>query len=357
MEERFYRIPIVAIEKPIQEATTLSFHIPEEYSTIFKFYAGQYLCFRFFVNEKEALRMYSLHNSPYNNELYQVTVKRQDKGLVSNYISEHLKVGDFIEISKPLGDFKIHVDSKAQKCYYLFAAGSGITPIYSMIKSILLMEPLSQVFLLYGNRSLSDILFYEELMDWKSRFPDKFHITHTLSKRFLDFSQTPWDGKRGRIDEEMLENFIRENPSDIKNSEYFSCGPGEMNQMIQKCLINRGVSSKFIHSEYFLAPEIIDEQKEESLAKEADVSARIGSVLYQLDLKIDETILEGLKRIGAPAPYFCQSGICGTCKAHLKDGEVKMKSSMALSADERKKRMILTCQSQAISSKVKIEFK
>ncbi|MDQ1769199.1 2Fe-2S iron-sulfur cluster binding domain-containing protein [Labilibaculum sp. A4] len=356
MEQEFYRIPIAAIHKPIKEAVTLSFQIPDELLSVFKFHPGQHLCFRFDVNNKEELRMYSLHNSPYVKGLYQVTVKIQKDGLISNYIADNLKAGDIVEISTPQGDFTVNPDEKAGKSYYLFAAGSGITPIYSMLSSILLAEPNSKVFLLYGNRSIPEILFYNELLEWQAKYPDRLKITQTLSKRFLDFSLTPWDGKRGRINEELVESFLLENAAAPENSEYYICGPDGMNQMVSDTLIDMGVSSKFIHFEYF-STQAIEYEEGLTAVENALVDAAIRNEKFQLHLAQGETILEGLKRIGAPAPYFCQGGICGTCKAHLIEGEVKMKATMALSAEDVKNNVILTCQSLAQTAKVKIEFK
>jgi len=356
MEQKFYHIPISAIHKPIKEAVTLSFKIPDELLPVFKFESGQHLCFRFVLNKVEELRMYSLHNSPYEKALYQVSVKTQKDGSISKHIADNLNAGDILEVSNPQGDFTLSIDAKAAKTYYFFAAGSGITPIYSMLKSILLAEPNSKVLLLYGNRSLPEILFHQELMEWQAKYPDRLRITQTLSKRFLDFSLAPWDGKRGRISEDMVEAFLQENPSTTENSEYYICGPGGMNQMVLDTLIDMGISSKFIHFEYF-STEGVEYEEGLITVKNALVDATIRNENYQLRLEEDETILEGLKRIGAPAPFFCQGGICGTCKAHLIEGEVKMKTTMALSAEEVKSNVILACQSLVQTPKVKIEFK
>jgi ring-1,2-phenylacetyl-CoA epoxidase subunit PaaE len=356
MKQEFYRIPIVGIHKPIKVATTLSFQIPEDLLPFFKFHPGQHLCFRFVINGAEELRMYSLHNSPYEKALFQVSVKTQKDGLISNHVANNLKPGDIVEVSNPQGNFMVQPDEKAGKTYYFFAAGSGITPIYSMLKSILLAEPRSKVFLLYGNRSVPEILFYEELMEWQSKFPERLRITQSLSKRFLDFSLAPWDGKRGRIDEDMVGTFIRENPSTTQISEYYICGPDGMNQMLEDTLIDMGVPTKYIHSEYF-ATQAIEYEEGLTSVKNAIINASIRNEKYEVRLEEDETILEGLKRIAAPAPYFCQGGICGTCKAHLVEGEVKMRTSMALSAEEVKNNVILACQSLAQTPKVKIEFK
>ena len=356
MEQKFYRIPIVGIHKPIKEATTVSLQIPNNLLPNFEFKPGQYLCFRFEIEGLKELRMYSLHNSPYEKGLYQVTVKIQEEGFVSKHVANNLKIGDVLEVSNPQGDFFVQPDEKTVKTYYLFAAGSGITPIYSMLTSILLAEPNSKVFLLYGNRSVSEILFYDELLDLQAKFPERLRITQTLSKRFLDFSLVPWEGKRGRISEDMVEGVIIENPSSTLNSEYYICGPDGMNQMVQDTLIDMGIPTKFIHSEYF-STQGIEYEEGLSAVKNTLVDARIRNENYQVCLVEEETILEGLKRIVAPAPYFCQGGICGTCKAHLIEGEVKMKTTMALSAEEVKNNVILTCQSLVQTSKVKIEFK
>lgn len=356
MEQEFYRIPIVRIHRPINEAVTLVFKIPDELLPVFKFVPGQHLCFRFVVNDLEEFRMYSLHNSPYEKSLYQISVKTQKEGLISNQVVNNLKIGDVLEVSIPQGDFVVKPDEKASKTYYLFAAGSGITPIYSMLKSILLAEPLSKVCLLYGNRNLPEILFYEDLLEWQAKFPDRFRITQTLSKRFLDFSLAPWNGKRGRINEDMVEAFINENPATTQLSEYYICGPDNLNQMIQDTLIDMGVPTKCIHFEYF-SSQGIDYKEGLKSEKNAIVNASIGNENYRVQLDEDETILEGLKRVGAPAPYFCQGGICGTCKAHLIEGEVEMKTSMALSAEEVKNNVVLACQSLVKTPKVKIEFK
>lgn len=356
MEQKFYRIPIVGIHKPIKEAVTVSLQIPGELLPNFEFNPGQHLCFRFEINGRKELRMYSLHNSPYEKGLYRVSVKTQEEGFVSKHVADNLKIGDVLEVSSPQGDFIVKPDEKASKTYYLFAAGSGITPIYSMLISILLAEPNSKVFLLYGNRSVPEILFYDELLEWQAKYPERLRITQTLSKRFLDFSLAPWNGKRGRISEDMVEAFLHENPSTTENSEYYICGPGGMNQMVQDTLIDMGIPTKYIHFEYFSTHEIDYEEGLKS-EKNAIIDANIGSENYQVQLDEDETILEGLKRIGAPAPYFCQGGICGTCKAHLIEGKVQMKTSMALSAEEVKNNVILACQSLAQTPKVKIEFK
>ncbi|MFA8436750.1 MAG: 2Fe-2S iron-sulfur cluster-binding protein [Marinifilaceae bacterium] len=355
MEEQFYTLKIVGIEKPIKKATTLCLEIPEELKNEFDFLPGQHLNFRFIIDGKEERRQYSLHNSPYEKGEYQVTVKIHHQGVVSNYIAGQLEVGDTVEVMKPMGDFVVRPSKDADKNYYLFAAGSGITPIFSMVKSILQAEPLSRVYLLYGNRNEADILFYDELSQWQVTYPDHLKITHTLSTRFLDLSTSPWKGKRGRIDEDLVEEFLTEDPFVVEKSEFYICGPNEMNQNVRNLLHEMGIPDKLIHFEYFSAGSV---EYDESLTSEenAEVCATIRNQDYLVRLKQEETILQGLKRTGAPVPFSCQNGICGTCKARLLEGEVKMRSSMALRAEEIEDKAILTCQSLAQTPHVKIEF-
>ena len=354
MKQIFYPIQIVGVEKPIEEARTLSLKIPENLQDVFKFRAGQHLKFCFKINGEEVERTYSLNNSPFEKGNYQVTVKIKSNGLVSNYISENIKVGDTVMVSSPEGNFTVQPVDCCSKTYYFFAAGSGITPIFSMIKTILLNEPNSKVNLLYGNRNVSDIIFYGELNKWMEKYPDKFNVKHALSKRFLDLSLIEHEVKRGRISDDMLVEFINEFPSKIIDSEYYVCGPGSMNQMVFDTLTELGVPAKLIHYEYFSAEGV--EYDEVYSKGNVGLNAIIRKQEYQVVLEENETVLQGLKRIGAPVPFSCQNGICGTCKASLLEGEVQMKASMALSKQEIDNNMVLTCQSLAQSSKIKVDY-
>lgn len=355
MNKEFYSIKINRIEKPIKNATTLVFDIPKEYEEEFAFKSGQHLCFRFTIDGKEERRMYSLHNSPFEQEAHRVSVKLQEDGLVSNYIAEILNSGDSVEVTKPMGDFVFEPNQATSKNYYLFAAGSGITPIFSILKTILLQETESKVYLLYGNRAPEDILFSEELNEWQKLHSNRLKITQTLSKRFLDLSLIQWEGKRGRINDEMVDAFLADNPTEQGTSEYYICGPNDMNENIQDILHEYGIPDKFIHYEYFSASNVEYDEDLDSHAN-AVITASLGKEKYQVRLQKDETILQALQREGISAPYSCQSGICGSCKAKLLEGEAKMKTSIALSNTDKENGMILTCQSLAQTPVVKIEF-
>jgi len=354
MEQVFYSLKVIEISKPTYNATTVSFTIPKDLLTIFQFHAGQHLCFKFTINGKEEERMYSLHNSPFENGVYQITSKIKDTGIVSKYIATSLKLGDIIKVSEPKGNFVIKPTENCCKTHYFFAAGSGITPIFSMIKTILLKEKRSKLNLLYSNRNTTDILFYKELSEWKEKYSERLEITHTLTKRFLDTSQFETDVKRGRINEEMIEVFLNEKPLEILKSEFYICGPGEMNQMVFDTLTELGVPAKLISYEYFSSEGIT--YNDVNSSANVELNALIRNVNYQVILNENETVLQGLKRVGAPVPFSCQNGICGTCKAKLTEGKVEMKSSMALSANDKKQNYILSCQSMAQSTNLKIDF-
>lgn len=354
MEQVFYSLKVIEISKPTYNSTTVSFTIPKGLLNTFQFQAGQHLCFKFIINGKEEERMYSLHNSPFENEMYQITSKIKDTGLVSKYIATNLKLGDIIKVSEPKGNFVIQPTENCCKTHYFFAAGSGITPIFSMIKTILLKEKRSKIKLLYANRNITDILFYKELNDWKEEFSERLEITHTLTKRFLDTSQIGEVVKRGRINEEMINEFLNENSLEILKSEFYVCGPGEMNQMTLDTLTELGVPAKLINYEYFSTEGITYDDL--NSAANVELDALIRNENYHVILNENETVLQGLKRVGAPVPFSCQNGICGTCKTKLTDGKVEMKSSMALSSNDKKQNYILACQSLAQSTVVKVDF-
>ncbi|MPQ46353.1 2Fe-2S iron-sulfur cluster binding domain-containing protein [Marinifilum sp. N1E240] len=354
MEQIFYPIQITSIEKPIQEATTLSFKIPDELLKVFEFKAGQHLSIRFIIDGREEKRMYSLHNSPYEKANYQITAKIKGEGLVSNHIAQNLKVGDRLEVSSPEGNFTILPIKNCCKTHYFFVAGSGITPVFSMIKTILLRETRSKIKLLYGNRNITDIIFYDEINKWKKEYPERLHVTHSLSKRFLDTSLIQEDVNRGRINDDMVAEFINEHRTEIVKSEFYICGPGGMNQMVFETLSELGIPSKLIQYEYFSAEGV--EYKDVQSAGNIELNAIIRNQNYNVVLSENETILQGLKRVGAPVPFSCQNGICGTCKTKLTNGKVEMKSSMALSLNDKKQNYILACQSLAQSTVVKVDF-
>ena len=220
MSNQFHKLKVLAVENPIKEATTITFDVPSDLYESFNYYPGQHLIIKFIVNGEEARRSYSLNSCPFKEEALQVTVKRVKEGLVSNYVGDHLKAGEELEVMIPQGRFYADVKEDAYKTYFLFAAGSGITPIISILKSVLIASPNSMANLLYGNTNQDSIIFKTELDDLQNQFPNRLQIVHTLSKPKVWSSWDQWKGRKGRIDAKAVEWFITNHPPIAQSVSY-----------------------------------------------------------------------------------------------------------------------------------------
>ncbi len=352
MTMQFYPLKITALQKPIPDATTVTFDIPEHWVSHFIYQAGQHLVLKFDIGGQEVRRSYSLNSSPYYNEPLQITVKRVKDGLVSNYINSTLSVGDTIEVMPPQGRFYATIEANAYKTYFLFAAGSGITPIFSILKTVLYTSPYSQVYLFYGNTNQDTIIFDDELTALANQFSKRLTVVHTLSDPKVWTSWTPWKGRQGRIDAEAVEWFITQHPPIAQQTEYYICGPANMNTSIQKTLTELGIPKPLIHIEQFGGLTNTTETTINSIPATLHLTLR--SQQHTLQLKKNQTVLSALKTAKLNPPYSCESGVCGTCVAQLKKGKVEMKACMALEDADIEKGLILTCQALAVSERLEL---
>jgi len=251
MSSQFHKLKVLAIEHPIKEATTITFDVPSNLYESFNYYPGQHLIIKFIVNGEEARRSYSLNSCPFKEEALQVTVKRVKGGLVSNFVGDHLKVEDELEVMIPQGRFFADIKEDAYKTYFLFAAGSGITPIISILKSVLIASPNSAVNLFYGNANQSTIIFKNKLDELMKQYPERLQIVHTLSNPNVWSTWEQWKGRKGRIDAEAVEWFITNHPPIAQSTEYYICGPGAMNVGVRNTLISLGIPKELVHIEQF----------------------------------------------------------------------------------------------------------
>jgi len=351
---QFYPLKVVGIDKPIKHATTITFEVPSQLEEAFQFYPGQYLNIKFRVKGKEARRCYSLNSCPYTDQLLQVTVKRVKGGLVSNYVNDQLKVGDTLDVMVPDGRFYASVDKEEYKTYFLFAAGSGITPIFSILQSVLTVTTYSSVYLFYGNKNQNTIIFKEKLDELEKQYPQRLKVVHTLSEPKVWTVWKQWKGRKGRIDPKDVEWFISNHPPTAQDAQYFICGPGSMNLSIRKALIGMDVPEERIHIEQFGGA--VEALSGDINAVDAEVSVNLFGQPHELFVPKGQTILEVLKEAKADPPYSCESGVCGSCMAKVVKGKAEMKACMALDDDEVAEGMILTCQALPTEAKVEVIF-
>jgi ring-1,2-phenylacetyl-CoA epoxidase subunit PaaE len=355
MKIQFNPLTIKAVNNPIKEASTISFDFPECLATTanYQYYPGQYLILKLNIDGKEYRRSYSLNSNPYEDDLLQITVKRVKGGIVSNYINDHFATGMKINASIPQGSFFVDIARSDYKTYFLFAAGSGITPIISILKSVLSKSKDSFVYLFYGNRDQTSILFEAELNELIQKYPKHLKVQQTLSKPKVWSTWKQWSGRKGRIDADAVEWFINQHPPIAQTTEYYACGPGAMTSTIQDVLVNLEVPKSLIHIEQFGAAKKSPPNKgfENALLK-----VQLNQQSNTLSIPKGKTILQTLKAANLEPPYSCESGVCGTCKAKVISGEVSMNACMALDDEEIKKGVILTCRAVPMTPEISIEF-
>jgi len=357
MSIHFHKLAIKEIRRETPECVSIEFDIPDEIKNDFAYKQGQSLTMRTFLHGEEVRRTYSICASPIDNE-WRVAVKKQEGGLFSNFANETLKQGDVLEVMQPVGKFYTELNPGNKKNYVAFAAGSGITPVISIIKTTLRTEPNSQFTLVYGNKNKNSIIFKEELEGLKDKFIDRFRVMHILSRERTD---APINN--GRIDLKKL-NDLRK-LIDYKNiDEFFICGPEEMIFSVKDFLEDSGIDKKKIHFELFTTPGESDKskvKKQKSATKKegptSKISVKLDGIMFDFDLAFDaEPILDAALKQGADLPFSCKGGVCCTCKARLIEGEVNMEVHWGLEEEEIKQGYILTCQSHPKTDRVVVDY-
>ncbi|MFZ6052985.1 2Fe-2S iron-sulfur cluster-binding protein [Halocola ammonii] len=356
---KFFPLKVSKINRETDDAVSIQLDI-SGLEDKFSYKHGQYITFKVPVNGEDLHRSYSLCSAPHESEL-RVAVKRVDQGKGSTFLTEELKEGDTLEAMSPEGNFTIALDEKNKKHYVFFAAGSGITPIFSIIKAVLRNEPESKLTLFYGNSSKEQIIFKDELDTLAQQNEGRLTTHHILTDGSSDKAIF-----NGRIDFgktlELLINFC----SDDLEKEYFICGPAGMMKSVQNALADNGIEKGKIHLEYFEAPgeenpEVVKEEDKDEVKSgfigDAEITAVLDDEEWNFSLHTDgRTILTEALDQGADAPYSCRGGVCTTCMAKLVEGTVKMDSNFALTDQEIEDGYILACQSHPTSEKVKISW-
>ncbi len=354
MALHFHKLAIKDIQKNTSDCVVITFDVPEKQKDEFIFKQGQNVTIRHFSGNEELRRSYSICSSPLENEL-KIAVKKVENGIFSTFANEELRKGDLLEVMSPTGTFFTEVNVANRKDYVFIAAGSGITPVISIIKTILLTEQNSCVTLVYGNKNLQSIIFREAIEALKDKYLKRFRVFHILSRE-----RTDTDFNYGRIDVskcDYLSKLINFNIID----DFFICGPEQMIFSIKDFLEGWGIESNHIHFELFNTP-VRDNKKtffpkKETTGTGSEITVKIDSRSFEFKLDYNgQVILDAALAQGADLPFACKGGVCCTCKAKLIEGEVEMEANYGLEKSEVKEGYILTCQSHPRSKKVVVDY-
>jgi ring-1,2-phenylacetyl-CoA epoxidase subunit PaaE len=337
------------------DANSVRFEIPDELRDLFQFKAGQHLTLRADIGGEEVRRNYSLCTAPEECD-WMVTVKRIGGGVFSNWVGDRLKAGDTIDVMPPHGSFTTEFNANAKRHVIGIAGGSGITPVMSLLRTLLKSEPKSRFTLLYGNRDSSSIIFLEELARLKDRYLDRFEVYH-----FLDAEEGDFDLFNGMLDRERLDDAIGHliaAPDAV--ADWFICGPGPMMDSAESSLIDRGVGRERIHIERFTA----DRPKESLVRNMAELQTKAAGVTVSDTLDgrtrkvpfTEANILDSARAAGLPAPFACKAGVCATCRAKVTSGKVEMAARYGLTDEEVADGYVLTCQSVPAGDGVAVDY-
>lgn len=353
---KFHNIQVQDIYKVTKDCSVVTFKIPDELGSEFQYNQGQHLTLRTLIDGEDIRRSYSLCSSPIENK-WQVAIKKIPGGLFSTFVNETLKKGDSLEIMAPSGKFNVEVNPEKAKNYIVFAAGSGITPILSIIKTHLAQEPSSTFKLFYLNRSVKSIIFKEEIEQLKNKYFDRLEIFHFLTKeqRFSELFN-------GRFTKEKIQ-VLTDKIIDIPTvDECFICGPEDMIFLLRDELVAAGLDMDKIHYELFTSG-ISEADKQrikkivEHKAEGTDVTIIDGGKEFHFVMdEAYDNILDGALAAGADLPFACKGGVCSTCKCMVVEGEVEMKVNYALDAHEVARGLVLSCQAVPTTDKVVVDF-
>jgi ring-1,2-phenylacetyl-CoA epoxidase subunit PaaE len=352
----FHKLKIKDIYKETDDTSVVTFAVPSEISGEFKFRQGQHLTLKADIDGEDTRRSYSLCSSPADGE-WKVAVKQILGGAFSTFVNESLKTGDELEVMSPSGNFGVACQPSKEKNYLFFAAGSGITPVLSMVKAHLAAEPQSTCKLFYVNKTAKSIIFKEELEQLRNKYFGRFEIYYFLTKERRDIELF-----NGRFDDEKMavltKNFI-----DIPDTnEVFLCGPETMVNYVSEYLVAKGLPKENVHFELFvtgLTEE--DKARQDRLAQQnvegTEITIMDGGKEFSFVMTEEyDNILDAALGAGADLPFACKGGVCSTCKCEVKEGAVEMKINYALSDKEVSQNLVLSCQAVPTTDKVIVDF-
>jgi len=355
---KFHTLTVSDIRTETPDTVSIAFEVPAALADDYKFTQGQYLTLKAMIGGEDVRRSYSICVSPLDGEL-RVAVKQVPGGVFSTYANSELKQGDALEVMTPTGNFFIPVEPEKEKNYVLFAAGSGITPIMSIMKTVLEEEPKSTVTLFYGNKKSGNIIFQEQIEDLKNSYTNRLSVNYVLSQEHPGAELF-----YGRITGDKCEQFATHLFDPAKVDAYFLCGPEPMIRAVASVLESRDVSKERIHFELFTSPTSIAGKTERTSSEQASQAVENAEVTIILDDERStytltdktENILDSAMNQGIDVPFACKGAVCMTCRAKLLEGEASMEKNYALTDKEVEQGYILTCQAHPQTKQVVVSF-
>ncbi|MCO8080225.1 1,2-phenylacetyl-CoA epoxidase subunit PaaE [Acinetobacter lwoffii] len=348
---QFIPLTIKSIQPQTEQAICIAFDLAPEQLDAFQYQPGQHLTIRHLTDDGELRRCYSICSD--TQEDMSIAIKKIDQGQFSTWANAHLKAGDVLEVMPPQGVFFQKAAKAGGQNYLGFAAGSGITPILSIVKSVLNRQADATFTLVYGNRSWKQTMFSEQIMDLKDRFKERLQLVNIFSRELNDSEIF-----NGRIDAEKLQQLFQANLISAEADHCFACGPEEMMTAVETVLPTWGIQRSKIHTERFntgTAPKATAQQMESRSEERVNIVLDGRELIVEVS-KQDDSILDAALRAGADLPYACKGGVCATCKCKVLEGQVEMAVNYSLEEDEIQKGYVLSCQARPTTANVRLSF-
>lgn len=352
----FHKVKIKNIRRETKNCVSIALDIPSELKEKFAYKQGQYVTLKLNIHGEELRRSYSACSSPVADSDLRIAVKAVENGKASTYLNNGISIGQELEVMNPMGNFYVEMPADKEQHFVAFAAGSGITPILSLLKTALAVNDKNKFSLFYGNKSTDDIIFRQELNDLVVKYESRLRVHHILSRE-----KTADKLFEGRISPEKCLDLLL-NFEEIQTADsYFICGPFDMTMGLKDKLIEFGIAKEKVHFELFTTVEkeiepVDDSANDVKIATDTKMTIVLDGDETELTIKANETVLDVALDAGLDAPYACTGGSCCTCRAKLMEGSVRMDVNYALTDQEVEDGYILTCQSHPTSPKIVVDY-
>lgn len=344
----FYKLNISDVNRETPEAISVAFRVPDELRDFYKFTAGQYVTLKLTLDGEEIRRAYSICSSPNSDEL-RIAIKSVKSGAFSVFANSQLKAGDTIEVSVPEGNFTFNPKPGKRRNYAAFVAGSGITPVMSILQSVLANEPDSTFVLIYGNKTPDQTIFYKKLEELEQQYTGRFFIHYVFSQAKVDHHLF------GRIERSTVNFIVKNRYKEVEFDSFWLCGPEEMITLVSTVLKENNVKEKDIKFELFVSPTAKNTKiiNTEGLTK---ITVMVDDEETTFEMSRKQTLLEAALKQGLDAPYSCQGGICSSCMARVKKGSAEMVKNAILTDGDIAEGLVLTCQAHPTSDEIEIDY-